>query len=1030
MAKVSLRIYNREIESLIDQGHLDEAIAHCHHILQTFPKHLETYRLLGKTYLEAKHYSEAVDIFSRVLMAVPDDFVSHVGMSIVRDDEGKLDDAIWHMERAFESQPSNAAIQGELQRLYGRRDGVEPPKIRMTRGALAHMYVQGELYPQAISEIRSVLSQDPQRTDMQVLLARAFFRGGQKADASDMCAQLLKRYTYCFDANRIMVELIPASDRVESTQVYRHRVNELDPYSMFAKESVFHANEVPDASVNLERLEYTGQAVELTQDWGTSLGIGLESGSKVSDEQPDWLKAGLSETQQDASILQKAEEEASFSASQEPASTSEEKPVSTFDADIPDFLREAGWTESSGAVEEPGTFDSSAVDDLAPANIPDWLKNQMPSEPKQTPKPVAPSGDVPDWLSGIGSVESAEPAATSNEIPDWLNDLDKVQSPQPASEPELTTKDDLMPDWLPPEDKTEVKASEPEYAEPVEPAPRSATLETLGTSAKEQDDAVAWLEMLAAKHGAKPEELVTDPNARTEKPPEWVEQARSLAESKPAAETPAPEPTVDKTGMWLRELDEKKPPSPIISEEEKATLSESDVPDWLSGMESQPAPKSSEEEPLPQADVPDWLSELKNEPDVQSQGEEAPRQSPDLPDWLSGMQDETTAVQVESGESTAEGEGVSEWSSELDKEEPPAQKAVSEPKTQPVIKQRSEVPDWLKGLESEPSEEMEEQAEELPIEQAVSSVSEAEKSFDQTTMREEPAPVPPAAVDLPEWLRGIDEPQPVELPEEQLEPVPAETEGPAPVIPAAAELPEWLRGIDENQPEELPEEQLTPVPPETQERAPSQLAAADLPEWLRGLDENPPKESPAEERENLPSWLKSDFEEVEPRPSPVSSADDWRPIEPEPEYPAETPETEFAMTQPLQPAPVPVQQPVEMEHPVPPPDVRKPAPPPAKKPVRPARARSASEPTPTTTVALGLAQNELNRGDIPAALDHYNKLIKKGKHLDETIRDLRESLYRYPVEVSIWQALGDAYMRANRLQEALDAYNKAEELLR
>ena len=44
--------------------------------------------------------------------------------------------------------------------------------------------------------------------------------------------------------------------------------------------------------------------------------------------------------------------------------------------------------------------------------------------------------------------------------------------------------------------------------------------------------------------------------------------------------------------------------------------------------------------------------------------------------------------------------------------------------------------------------------------------------------------------------------------------------------------------------------------------------------------------------------------------------------------------------------------------------------------------------------------------------------------------DLREATYRYPVDVNIWQSLGDAYMRANRLQDALDAYTKAEELLR
>jgi len=159
MTKVPLRIYNHEVESLIEQEHNDEAIAHCKHILRVFPKHLDAYRLLGKAYLEGHHHNEATDIFKRVLMASPDDFISHVGMSIIRDDEGKLDETIWHMERAFEAQPSNAAVQGELKRLYGRRDGIEPPKIRMTRGALAHMYVQGELFPQAIAEIKSVLAE-------------------------------------------------------------------------------------------------------------------------------------------------------------------------------------------------------------------------------------------------------------------------------------------------------------------------------------------------------------------------------------------------------------------------------------------------------------------------------------------------------------------------------------------------------------------------------------------------------------------------------------------------------------------------------------------------------------------------------------------------------------------------------------------------------------------------------------------------------------------------------------------------------
>src|SRR5512143_1910139 len=306
MAKISLRMYDREIESLIEQGQrLDEAIAHCRHILKTYPKHLETYRLLGKAYLEAKRYDQAVDIFQRVLVAAPDDFVAHVGMSIIADDKGRLDDAIWHMERAFEVQPSNAAIQSELQRLFGRRDGIEPPKIRLTRGALAHMYVQGELYNQAISEIRAVLNGDPKRTDMQTLLARSHFRNGQKTEAADICNQLLSRYPYCLDANRIMAEIAPGTQRAGAADEHRQRVIELDPYAKFASDSLFHADSVPDSQVTIERLEYAGETAEMPSSLGMGLEtdttvIGLAAGAKpvpAQSEQspsdlPAWLKTG------------------------------------------------------------------------------------------------------------------------------------------------------------------------------------------------------------------------------------------------------------------------------------------------------------------------------------------------------------------------------------------------------------------------------------------------------------------------------------------------------------------------------------------------------------------------------------------------------------------------------------------------------------------------------------------------------------------------------------------------------------------
>ena len=76
------------------------------------------------------------------------------------------------------------------------------------------------------------------------------------------------------------------------------------------------------------------------------------------------------------------------------------------------------------------------------------------------------------------------------------------------------------------------------------------------------------------------------------------------------------------------------------------------------------------------------------------------------------------------------------------------------------------------------------------------------------------------------------------------------------------------------------------------------------------------------------------------------------------------------------------------------------------------------------------AQAALNLNQAKEAMQAYTKLIKKNRLLDEVIHDLREAIYRFPVDINVWQTLGDASMRANHLQDALDAYTKAEELLR
>ncbi len=362
MTKITLRSYNREIEALTDQGKIDLAIAHSLHILKYFPKHVDTYRLLGKAYLENQRLGDAADIFQRVLSAVPDDFVSHIGMSIIREDEGNLDASIWHMQRAYDVQSSNITIQDELRRLYDKRDGIEPPKIRLTRAALARMYARGDLINEAISELRSALQEEPDRADLLVLLARMYYTNNQRVKSIQTCSQVLNKLPYCLDANIIISQALVDTNREEESRQYITKATELDPYAAFISEHAPTINLVPDAAVTLLKLdeaEITGS--EAQPSWVASLGADLPAGDE-GDEDIDWLLDENAEEQADDTVMEDLDSDTEFAASlasseafgtgfPEPDIDETDSPTSPAeiefgeedDDQLPAWMKEAGW---------------------------------------------------------------------------------------------------------------------------------------------------------------------------------------------------------------------------------------------------------------------------------------------------------------------------------------------------------------------------------------------------------------------------------------------------------------------------------------------------------------------------------------------------------------------------------------------------------------------------------------------------------------------------------------------------------------
>ncbi len=433
MAKIPLRSYLKEIESAINEQNIDEAVAHCLHILELYPKHIDTYKLLGKAFLEAQRYANAVDIFQRILSSIPDDFLSHVGMSIIREDENNLNAALWHMERAFEVQPYNPAIRDELRRLYGELDGTHPAKARLTPGALARLYAKGGHLQQAITELNTTLAQQPKRADLLVLLAKTYAQSGDNVQAIRTCSLLLQDLPYCLEANRLLANLLSNTEREEDCAHYQQRLYDLDPYEAHISSQAPNAKEVPAQTVVLERLDWSGSPSyqDTTEPkWATSHEIEPEKSDFSEGKLPDWLDTPSGD-------------------SAPPSSSSEAE--SAKDSAIPDWIQEAGWEPSTDQIVE--AIDNITLDDdqldttttphengsaeaEAATNIPEWMKS------------MAPKDSIIDDIDEVDAISKND----DNDVPesDWISKIDdKEQDPittsQDAHQP--SSGDDL-PEWL------------------------------------------------------------------------------------------------------------------------------------------------------------------------------------------------------------------------------------------------------------------------------------------------------------------------------------------------------------------------------------------------------------------------------------------------------------------------------------------------------------------------------------------------------------------------------------------------------
>jgi tetratricopeptide (TPR) repeat protein len=249
MPQHTLRTFLQEIDDLINTDRAESAAVQCRQVLLNFPKNLAAYRLMGRANLDQGKYADAADAFLRLLSSLPGDFTAHLALSLIREQQGALEPAIWHMERAREARPASQAVVNELTRLFESRDGGATQPVGLTRAALGRLFLQGKCFPQAVAELQAAWDDNPERLDIHLLLAEAYLLAGQDGPAIQVCQDILQKLPYSLQANRILFQ---NTTDLNQALPYRQRLQELDPYWGYV------TSEVPDPeSVDDNLVQFT-----------------------------------------------------------------------------------------------------------------------------------------------------------------------------------------------------------------------------------------------------------------------------------------------------------------------------------------------------------------------------------------------------------------------------------------------------------------------------------------------------------------------------------------------------------------------------------------------------------------------------------------------------------------------------------------------------------------------------------------------------------------------------------------------------
>ena len=380
---------------------------------------------------------------------------------------------------------------------------------------------------------------------------------------------------------------------------------------------------------------------------------------------PDWLAVSGTGDDHGGTETGEAFEE-------EPTAPEELTPA--VDDAVPDWMKDAGWMESQDTGNQAEFLPLSETEgiepDLAPADIPEWLKTMAPSEvTDEASLPIPPSEPLP--------VESAEDAQAA--VLPWLEET----PPGPT---------DSVAMWL---EKQEPAANLDDQIDLG-----ATNIETIPDWLQDLGEPVAVEKTLEVP---LPQTMQPEENLPTELDEEGISNLGIVAGITAAA------------GLLDADRQDEEPleemPAEMAEELQSEAVMQAGIADWLQelgSVDAEPAVESafmeapidaapaSLDEPLAEADIPEWIQNLEPATDVQT----AQQQLEEIPSTTGASVFEEPLEQVipAAAEDAQPGDWVPDIGEEDTPQESPPYVVETTTPTEPQSLEDDEAFAWLENL--------------------------------------------------------------------------------------------------------------------------------------------------------------------------------------------------------------------------------------------------------------------------------------------------------------------------------------------